>query len=92
MDGMDGMDHSDMGQMGGMGMMSPQQMSSLRTASDAEFGDRWLELMIEHHRGAVEMSRTQIADGEDAEAVALAEDIAQTQAEEIATMQDLLAG
>ncbi|QWC84601.1 DUF305 domain-containing protein [Nocardioidaceae bacterium] len=87
---MNGMDH-DMGGVEMEGMMSPQQMSDLRTASDAAFGDLWLELMVEHHRGAIEQSRTQIAEGEDAGAIELAREIARTQAAEIGTMQDLLA-
>jgi uncharacterized protein (DUF305 family) len=95
-DGMGGMDHGetdhdDMGDMGGMaGMMSPRQMADLADASGAQFDELFLTLMIEHHEGAIEMAEIEQADGENAEAVELAEAIEQTQAEEIETMEELL--
>lgn len=91
-----GHDMSDMGgdsdaDMGSMsGMMTPEDMAGLANASDAEFQDMWLSMMIEHHTGAVEMAEAEQADGEFADAVALAEQIESSQTEEIATMEDLL--
>lgn len=81
---MEGMADSDM-----PGMMSAEEMDELQDASDAEFQDLWLEMMTEHHEGAVEMARTEQSDGEFADAVALAEDIEAAQTEEIATMARL---
>lgn len=81
---MEGMD-SDM-----PGMMSAEEMDELQDASDAAFQDLWLEMMTEHHEGAVEMARTEQSDGEFADAVALAEDIEAAQTEEIAVMERLL--
>ena len=98
---MDGMDHStmdadDMAAMPGMegmsGMMTPQQMSDLEAAEGPDFDRMFLQLMIEHHEGAVEMATTQLDDGENPDARALAEEIIQAQESEIARMQDLLAG
>ncbi len=84
---MDGMDR------GGMpGMMSEQEMADLEAASGTSFDKMFLESMILHHTGAVQMAQAQQADGQYAAAVDLAEQIEQSQTAEIATMEDLLAG
>jgi uncharacterized protein (DUF305 family) len=80
-----GIDHGDMG-----GMMSADQMNALTDASGAEFDRLFLELMIEHHRGAVDMAVTEAAGGQNANAVTMAENIRDTQSAEIAEMQALL--
>ena len=87
---MEGMDHGS-GDMGGMGMggMSEEDMSALESASGAEFDRMFLEMMIEHHRGAVEMAEKEAADGSYPDAVAMAEDIAKSQTAEIDTMETL---
>lgn len=74
------------------GMMSADDLKSLESASGQEFQDRWLEMMIEHHQGAVEMAETEADEGESEQAVALAERIVEAQEREISTMQDLLKG
>ncbi len=86
------MDHGSM-DMGGTGMegMSTEDMAALEAASGPEFDRMWLEMMVIHHRGAVEMAQTEIAEGSNAEAVALAEEIADSQAAEIEEMETLLA-
>ena len=86
------MDHGSM-DMGGTGMegMSTEDMAALEAASGPEFDRMWLEMMGIHHRGAVEMARTEIAEGSNADAVALAEEIADSQAAEIEEMETLLA-
>ncbi len=93
------LDHSnaghDMSDMEGMddempGMMTADEMRALEGASDAEFQDLWLEMMIEHHTGAIEMAGAEQNDGEFEEAVALAESIAASQQREIDTMTELL--
>ena len=88
---MEGMDHGsgDMGDMD-MGSMSEEDMSALESASGAEFDRMFLEMMIEHHRGAVEMAEKEAADGSYPDAVAMAEDIAESQTAEIDTMETLL--
>ncbi len=50
----------------------------------------FLTMMIEHHEGAIEMAKTEQADGEYADAIELAEGIETAQTEEIQTMQGLL--
>lgn len=83
------------GRGGGMnenagGMMSEGGMASLKNASGAVFDRMFLEMMIEHHRGAVEMAQTELRDGRYGPAKELADSIKNTQNTEIATMQDLL--
>lgn len=72
------------------GMMSAEDMEALESSSDADFQALWLEMMVEHHRGAVEMARAEQNDGEFADAVALAESIESSQTAEIERMESLL--
>lgn len=74
------------------GMLSAKELEALESASGQEFQTMWLEMMIEHHEGAVEMAEAQAEEGSNAKAVALAEDIISTQEREISTMRDLLGG
>lgn len=93
-DGMDGMDaDSDMtmgSDMDDMGMMSDQDMADLEAASGSAFDTMFLEMMIEHHKGAIEMAKTEMTDGQNADAKDLAEEIITAQESEIAEMQALL--
>lgn len=80
------------GSMGhGDGMMSETDMAALEAASGAEAGKLFLQQMIAHHEGAVEMARTEKGDGKDPRAVALASTIIDAQTVEIAEMKGLLA-
>lgn len=47
--------------------------------------------MIEHHRGAIEMAQEEASNGQNSDAVALANQIVESQTSEIATMEELLA-
>jgi len=87
---MEGMDDDMEGMEDMPGMMSGGEMDELEAASDAEFESMFLEMMIEHHTGAVEMAETEQAEGEYADAIALAEAIESSQTEEIETMEGLL--
>ncbi len=80
------MDHGDMG-----GMMSSEDMDSLANATGAEFDRMFLDMMTAHHSGAVQMAETEIADGKNPDALAMAEEIRDTQNAEISEMQQLLA-
>lgn len=73
------------------GMMSEDQMSALAAATGTDFDRMWLQMMIEHHEGAVEMAETEIADGQDSRAKALARAIIDAQRAEITEMERLLA-
>ncbi len=74
------------------GMMSADEMAGLEHASGEEFQSMWLKMMVEHHEGAVDMAKTELEDGENAKATALAKDIISAQETEIATMRGLLKG
>jgi uncharacterized protein (DUF305 family) len=81
--GMDGMDHGD-------GMMSEDDMTALEVAGGAEAARLFLEQMIEHHQGAIEMAQDELDDGANPDVLALAQRIITSQTAEIATMQELL--
>lgn len=85
---MGSMDHSGDDAMDGM--MTPQDMADLEAASGADFDRQWLTMMIEHHTGAVDMAETEITDGSNPDAIAMARDIIETQQAEISQMQQLL--
>lgn len=76
---------------GADGMMSEDDMKALDAASGAEAGTLFIEQMIQHHTGAIEMAKAETADGENADAMAMAERIVTTQSEEIETMKQILA-
>ena len=83
------MDHG--GSVGGMaGMMATGDMKQLRTAKGAAFDEAFLTMMIEHHKGAIDMASTEEQQGRNREAVALAERIQQDQSAEIELMANLL--
>jgi len=85
-DDMGGMDMS-----GSMpGMMSTEDMQMLQGMSGAGFDRMFLQMMIEHHQGAIEMARTEQADGTNADAQALAGQIGNAQTAEITTMRSML--
>jgi uncharacterized protein (DUF305 family) len=88
---MSGMEGHDMGDMSSMpGMMSSEDMDKLEKASGAEFDKMFLEMMIKHHEGAVEMAETQKADGKYGPAVKLADDVITAQTAEIEQMNKML--
>lgn len=72
------------------GMMSSDEMDALMKAPDRDFQTMWLEMMVEHHEGAVEMARTEQEAGANPDAIALAERIEASQQKEIEQMQAML--
>ncbi|GAA2575127.1 MULTISPECIES: DUF305 domain-containing protein [Streptomyces] len=87
------MDHSmhDMGGTGGMdGMMTAEEMTGLEDASGKAFDTAFLELMVKHHEGAVDMARTERADGAHGPARKMAGEIIDSQSAEIEQMNELL--
>jgi len=80
----EGMDHGD------GGMMSEEDMAELEDATGADASRLYLEQMIEHHEGAIAMAEDEVADGQDPDAVELAQTIVDTQQAEIEEMQQLL--
>ena len=74
------------------GMQPDQQLTELRQATGTAFDRLFLQLMVEHHTGAVQMAQTELAAGQSAEAKALAKAIVTAQQAEITEMNGLLAG
>jgi uncharacterized protein (DUF305 family) len=71
-------------------MMDADKMQQLMDASDADFEDMWLEMMQEHHEGAIEMAKDEQQDGEFPDAVELADSIVTSQQAEIEQIEQLL--
>lgn len=90
MTGTEGMDHGGTPMDEMPGMMSAEELAGLESATGVEFDRMWLTMMIDHHEGAVEMARTEQAEGASSEAVALAEKIEADQNAEIELMRGLL--
>lgn len=88
---MDDRDHGSMHGMHGMhGMQSPEQMHRLGQLSGRQFDTAFLQMMIDHHQGAITMSETVLADGKYPDVKELARRIIEVQQAEIATMSALL--
>lgn len=85
---MGGMDMSTMDRMDGM--LTQDEFAELEDATGAEFDQLYLEGMITHHEGAVTMADREISEGDEADAVALAEAIKAEQEAMIPEMEDLL--
>lgn len=92
-----GMDHS--GHSGGSGgsdasgmpgMMDEDDMAELSKASGKAFDALFLNLMVEHHEGAVDMAEEEKAKGEYRPATELADDVITAQTAEIEEMNKLL--
>ncbi|CAM5563437.1 hypothetical protein STENM36S_03306 [Streptomyces tendae] len=81
------MDHSthDMG-----GMMTGEEMTELENSSGKAFDTAFTQMMIKHHEGAVEMARTEQADGAYGPAKKIAGEIIDSQSAEIEQMNELL--
>jgi uncharacterized protein (DUF305 family) len=85
MEDMEGETESDMPEM-----MTDEELADLDAVQGQEFEDMWLEMMIEHHSGAIEMAKDERAEGVFQPAVDLAESIETSQQSEIDHMRELL--
>ena len=72
------------------GMVDQSTMDKLETLRGADFDRLWLQSMIAHHQGAIEMSKAEIANGKNPDAVATAKTISTAQQAEIDQMNQLL--
>jgi uncharacterized protein (DUF305 family) len=82
-------------EMAGMqmpGMVDEGTMTKLESLKGAEFDTLWLQSMIGHHEGAIEMAKTELADGASTDAKKLAQGIVTAQEAEIAQMKQMLGG
>jgi uncharacterized protein (DUF305 family) len=72
------------------GMLTDQQLQQLKSSTGADFDQLFLQLMIDHQKGAIQMSQTELAQGSDPQARRLAQDTISGQQSEINQMQKLL--
>lgn len=73
------------------GLATPAQITQLRAASGVEAEQRFLTLMIAHHRGAVEMAQAVLARSENPSVRSFAGAVVTSQESEIALMEGMLA-
>ena len=71
------------------GMLTTKELASLKRLTGTQFDRTFLQLMIKHHQGALEMLDL-ISDSKNAEAKALAKAIKSAQSKEITSMKLLL--
>lgn len=71
------------------GMLSDEEISTLAASTGNEFDRLFLEGMIKHHEGAIDMAEM-VIDSKNSEVAALAKAIVETQRVEISTMKNLL--
>lgn len=83
-----GMDHGSMDH--GDGMVPEEGIKALEDATGSDAARLFLEQMIMHHEGAVEMSKTEISEGSYPAALDLAQQIVDSQTREINEMKQLL--
>jgi uncharacterized protein (DUF305 family) len=88
MESMPGMD--DSAHSGMPGMMDSTHMDKLEKASGKDFDTVFLTMMIDHHKGAVEMATTEKNKGKYEPATSMADNIITAQTAEIAEMNKLL--
>jgi uncharacterized protein (DUF305 family) len=79
----------DMGHEMDMGMLSDAEMTALENAEGEEFDKLFLEGMIAHHEGAIQMTQM-ILNSDNSEVRTLGEEIVAAQTEEIALMRSYL--
>jgi uncharacterized protein (DUF305 family) len=86
---------SEMAGMEGMGdqtggMMSAKEITTLDNATGSAFDRMWLQMMVKHHQGAVDMAETALDEGANPEAKKLARSIIDGQSAEISEMNAML--
>ncbi|MFG2302433.1 DUF305 domain-containing protein [Actinacidiphila glaucinigra] len=72
------------------GMMSADDMAKLDKAKGAEFDTMFLDMMVDHHQGAIEMANTEKSKGQYGPATELAAAVITAQTAEIKQMNGLL--
>ena len=83
-------DHGEHGHDPMRGMLTGAQMHRLAAARGAEFDRLFLQGMIQHHQGAIEMADAVAVGGSAVLVSELAADVKATQAAEISRMRELL--
>ncbi len=84
------MDMSEDHSMTMEGMLSVDELSAVGQMNGEEFNQAWIQAMIAHHKGAIEMADTVKDEGKSARVQELADAIIQAQKSEIDTLELLL--
>ena len=84
-------DHAQHGHNSMLGILTPAQMKHLAAARGSRFDRLFIQGMIRHHAGAVDMAVDAAQDGVDVIIGEMTADVAATQSAEISRMRDLLA-
>lgn len=74
------------------GMVDDATMAKLRSLQGAEFDTLWLQSMISHHQGAIEMAKAEVANGQNVDIKRMAQTMVDTQQAEITQMNQMLEG
>ncbi|GAB3519110.1 DUF305 domain-containing protein [Arthrobacter monumenti] len=72
------------------GMAGPEQIEELRAASGDDASRLFLELLIAHHEATIKVAEEELAKGGNAEAMALARTIVETQRQELDRIRTML--
>ncbi|MEH1130587.1 DUF305 domain-containing protein [Micromonospora sp. CPCC 206061] len=72
------------------GEMSEEDMKKLEAASGTEFDRMFVQMMVAHHNGAIQMARDEQQKGSNTDAKALAAAIEKTQTAEVEKLQSIL--
>lgn len=72
------------------GLATPEQIHELEASTGVEAERRFLELMIAHHRGAIEMADAALARSSNSVVVPFAQSIVESQDGEIVLMEEML--
>ena len=84
-------DHAQHGHNSMLGILTPGQMKQLAAARGSRFDRLFIQGMIRHHAGAIDMAVDAAQDGIDVVVGEMTADVAATQSAEISRMKDLLA-
>jgi uncharacterized protein (DUF305 family) len=83
-----GMDPS----MNMQGMVDAAAIANLASLKGSEFDTSWMQSMIAHHEGAIQMANAEIAGGANVDAKSMAQQIVTAQQGEITQMKQMLGG
>ena len=74
------------------GMVDDATMARLQSLQGAEFDTLWLQSMISHHQGAIEMAKAEVANGQNDDIKRMAQTMIDAQQAEINQMNQMLEG
>jgi uncharacterized protein (DUF305 family) len=85
-------EHSGHGGAAMQGMVDDATMTKLRSLNGPQFDTLWLQAMINHHQGAIEMAKAEIANGKSVDLISMAKAMVTAQQSEINQMKQMLGG